>query len=114
MSSFAEKFGREPVTHTVSRLHNGGRSNVFISLKLSMCARSLTPHQIVSDVITPVLCPALGRVFTGYCNICRACNTVNLSSAVRRCTFESWPALCRWTTYFFICAPTGEGDDRFP
>lgn len=64
----------------------------FIVLKLSADVSGPIPHQIASDVITYVLCSALWwamvkqAVFTGYCNICTARNTINLSLVVHRCT----------------------------
>ncbi len=66
----------------------------FIALKLSTYVRALIPHQIVADVITYVLCTLMSdgqiqAVFTGYCNICTACNTINLSLVVHLCTSVS-------------------------
>lgn len=66
----------------------------FIALRLSTYFHALIPHQIVTDVITYVLCTLMTdgqihSVFTGYCNICTACSTINLSLVVHLCTSVS-------------------------
>lgn len=86
----------------------------FIVLKLSTYVRALIPHQIVTDVITYVLCTLMSdgqiqAVFTGYCNICTACNTINLSLVVHLCTSVSGQhTVHRLYILSFVCTLTCE------
>lgn len=85
-------------------------SKFFIVLKFSMYVHALIPHQIeCCHYICTLLCFLVSdvqrqAVFTGYCNICTACNMANLSLVVHDCT----SVFGQDYIFSFVCTMTHE------
>lgn len=107
------------MTHGLSLAHHLPIT-FFIALKLLHVRKNTESTSNIADVTTHVLCSLMsgGQIlaaFAGYCNVCTACNTINLSLLMHLCTSVSGQRTVH-RLYFlsFACTSTCEPAGNIP